>query len=29
MPDQELMDMELERLNKKLDVYESEVKAYS
>ena len=29
MPDQELMDMELERLNKKLDVSESEVKAYS
>ena len=28
MPDHELMDMELERLNKKLDVYESEVKAY-
>lgn len=24
MPDHELMDMELERLNKKLDVYESE-----
>ena len=28
MPDHELMNMELERLNKKLDVYESEVKAY-
>ena len=28
MTDQELMNMELERLNKKLDVYESEVKAY-
>lgn len=28
MTDQELMNMELERLNKKLDMYESEVKAY-
>lgn len=28
MTDQELMSMELERLNKNLDVYESEVKAY-
>ena len=28
MTDDELKDMELERLNKKLDVYESEVKAY-
>ena len=28
MTDQELMNMELERLNKNLDVYESEVKAY-
>ena len=28
MTDQELMNMELERLNKKLDVYKSEVKAY-
>ena len=28
MTDQELMNMELEKLNKKLDVYESEVKAY-
>lgn len=28
MTDQELMDMEVEKLNKKLDVYKSEVKAY-
>ena len=28
MTDDELKDMELERLNKKLDAYESEVKAY-
>lgn len=28
MTDYELMDMELERLNKNLDVYKSEVKAY-
>lgn len=28
MTDYELKDMELERLNKKLDVYESEVKTY-
>ena len=28
MTDQELMNMELERLNKNLDAYESEVKAY-
>lgn len=28
MTDDELKDMELERLNKKLDVYESEVTAY-
>lgn len=28
MTDQELMSMELERLNKNLDIYESQVKAY-
>lgn len=28
MTDQELMNMELEKLNKNLDVYESKVKAY-
>lgn len=29
MTDQELMSMELERLNKNLDIYESQVKAYN
>lgn len=28
MTDQELMDIEIERLNKNLDIYESQVKAY-